>query len=70
MVTLDVAATKGKKKVTLGPDELYVMGDNRDESLDSRSFGPIHYSDLIGRVWLRGLPVSRVGAFATPDYNL
>jgi len=45
------------------------MGDNRDESLDSRSFGPIDRSAIIGRVWVRGLPLSRVGTFEAPTYN-
>ncbi len=61
--------TQGKKKVTLGVDEYFVLGDNRNESLDSRSFGPIHASDITGRVWVRGLPLSRVGTFDVPQYN-
>lgn len=61
--------TDGKEKVTLGTDEYYVLGDNRDESLDSRSFGPVMITDIVGRVWVRGLPVSRVGTFPVPEYN-
>lgn len=42
----------------LGPDEVFVLGDNSDESLDSRFFGPVKLSDLIGRprwvVWPAG----------------
>lgn len=67
---LDDSTTEGKKKVTLGTNEYYVMGDNRDESLDSRSFGPVQDSFLIGRVWIRGLPLSRIGHFAPPVYPL
>ena len=63
------ALSQGKKKITLGPEEYFVMGDNRDESLDSRSFGPIARSEIIGRVWVRGLPLSRVGTFETPEYD-
>jgi signal peptidase I len=63
------AQTQGKKKVTLGADEYFVLGDNRDESLDSRSFGPISGSEIVGRVWVRGLPLSRVGTFEAPEYN-
>ncbi|HLD20599.1 MAG TPA: signal peptidase I [Patescibacteria group bacterium] len=62
-------STTGKVRVTLGEDEYYVFGDNRDSSLDSRSFGPITRDDVIGRVWVRGLPVSRIGTFDLPTYN-
>ncbi|MFC1787945.1 signal peptidase I [Patescibacteria group bacterium] len=62
-------ATQGKKKVTLAAEEYFVLGDNRDESLDSRNFGPVKESLIIGRVWIRGLPLSRLGSFDTPEYN-
>lgn len=62
--------TTGKIRVTLGDDEYYVMGDNRDSSLDSRSFGAITRDDVIGRVWVRGLPLDRIGTFELPIYNL
>jgi len=61
--------TLGKDRVTLTDSEYFVMGDNRGESLDSRSFGPIHESDIVGRVWVRGLPLSRISQFPLPVYN-
>jgi signal peptidase I len=67
---LEGEKTFGKKRVTLSVDEYYVFGDNRDESLDSRSFGPIKDKHLIGRVWVRGLPFSRAQTFDLPEYNL
>lgn len=54
--------------VTLGQDEFYVMGDNRDQSLDSRMLGPQKRADIIGRVWFRGLPFERASIFPVPDY--
>jgi signal peptidase I len=38
---------------TVGPGQLFMMGDHRDESTDSRIFGPIDASTVIGRVYLR-----------------
>ena len=34
-------------------DEYFLMGDNRSDSGDSRRYGPVHRSAIIGRVWLR-----------------
>jgi signal peptidase I len=45
----------------LGPDEYFVMGDNRNESNDSRSFGPIHRDAIEARAWIRVIPVNRIG---------
>jgi signal peptidase I len=66
---LDGVTTEGKKKTTLGAEEYFVLGDNRDESLDSRSFGPVTRDHIVGRVWVRGLPLSRVGTFDVPVYD-
>ena len=37
----------------LGRDEWYVLGDNMDESTDSRLLGPVKTRDVIGRVWFK-----------------
>jgi signal peptidase I len=36
-------------RLTLGKDEYWVMGDNRTDSQDSRFFGPIYRSSIIGK---------------------
>jgi signal peptidase I len=41
--------------------EYFVLGDNRHRSIDSRTFGPIDRSRIIGRVWVRYLPLDRLG---------
>ncbi len=54
--------------ITLGPSEYFVLGDNRNASKDSRIFGPVDKSFLIGRVMLRGWPFDRVNLFPAPSY--
>lgn len=54
--------------IELGDGEYYVMGDNRDKSLDSRVFGPITQDHITGRVWIRGLPFDRAATFTVPEY--
>lgn len=38
--------------VTLGPDQVYVLGDNRPNSNDSRSFGPLSTDQIVGKALL------------------
>jgi len=40
----------GKNEIRLGPDEFYVLGDNRLASGDSRAFGPVKRAEIQGRV--------------------
>ena len=48
--------------IVIPPDQFFVMGDNRDASLDSRAFGPVSRARILGRAWLRYWPPSRAGA--------
>lgn len=43
--------------LTLGADEYFLLGDNRVVSRDSRSFGPVHADQFVGRVVLRYWPL-------------
>ena len=43
--------------------DVYVMGDNRPDSCDSRYWGPIRESTIVGKVDLRIWPLSRIGFF-------
>jgi signal peptidase I len=49
------------KTITVGPGELFVMGDNRTNSQDSRSFGVIQRSDVVGRAFVRIWPLNHTG---------
>lgn len=49
--------------ITLAKDQLFVCGDNRPDSLDSRTFGPIEAHQIVGKLSLRLLPVSQMQKF-------
>lgn len=51
--------------VELGSDEFYVLGDNRLASSDSRVWGILPRSDIVGTAWLRVFPLD---AFGTTEY--
>jgi signal peptidase I len=55
--------TSGDIDVTLGADQLFVSGDNRPDSLDSRAFGPIDANQIIGKLVLRVFPINQAEAF-------
>ena len=49
--------------ITLGDDEYFVLGDNRNNSQDSRAsnVGLIHRDELLGRAWVRIWPLDEFG---------
>lgn len=49
------------KPITVGEDEIFVMGDNRYNSNDSRSFGPIKIDSILGKAILRIYPFESFG---------
>jgi signal peptidase I len=48
---------------TLGSNQIFVSGDNRTDSLDSRAFGPINASQIVGKLVLRVFPISQAKPF-------
>ncbi|HES58433.1 MAG TPA: signal peptidase I [Firmicutes bacterium] len=48
-------------KTTLGPDEYFMMGDNRNHSQDSRVWGPVKRSSFEGKALFIFWPPSRIG---------
>lgn len=56
--------------ITLAADEYYVMGDNRNVSVDSRAFGALPFSNIVGKVILRFFPLDRVGLITEYSYDV
>lgn len=53
----------------LGPTEYYVLGDNRDQSLDSRRTGAVDRKFITGRAFLRLFPFTDIQIFPGKSYE-
>ncbi len=54
--------------VTVGPDEYFVLGDNRDASSDSHSWGMLSAKKIIGKAWITYWPPEMLGWVPTYSY--
>ncbi len=54
--------------LTLGENEYFLMGDNRNDSNDSRAFGPVTRDRLVGEAIVRYWPLDAVGLVAHLAY--
>jgi len=57
---------KNGEPVTIPADEIFVMGDNRPRSSDSREFGPVPVGGVIGQVFYRYFPANKMGKINNP----
>ena len=53
----DILTTDRSADITVGANQVFVMGDNRTNSADSRMFGPIATSSIVGKATSRFIPV-------------
>jgi signal peptidase I len=58
----------GNCNYTVASSSYLVFGDNRPESFDSRSWGPLPAKNIVGLVRLRLWPLNEITAFAAPKY--
>jgi signal peptidase I len=54
--------------VTVGPDQLFVLGDNRNNSSDSHSWGNLPRSDMIGKAWVSYWPPQQWAIIQAPSF--
>jgi signal peptidase I len=64
----DDLKTEGDIKIVLGPDEYFVLGDNRSYSYDSRMWGTVPKGHIIGKAYLRIFPIESLSQISTPSY--
>jgi signal peptidase I len=58
----------GQEEITIPAGQVFVMGDNRNNSTDSRIFGPIEIDEIIGKAWISYWPREHLDILSTPDY--
>lgn len=60
---IDSLVTVGSADFTLKPGQIFVSGDNRGNSEDSRYFGPVETSKIVGKLVLRIFPLGKTQTY-------
>ena len=63
LYSIAVTTTPGDVDITLNAGEIFVCGDNRNNSEDSRYFGPLSAEQIVGKLTLRFLPLNKAQRF-------
>lgn len=58
-----IKETSGDEDLRVPEGQVYVLGDNRANSLDSRSFGPVPARDIVGKLMVRIWPLGNATSF-------
>ncbi len=58
-----IAFTDGRVDITIPDGQVFMAGDNRGNSLDSRRFGPVPSEDIIGKLVFRLFPINKAESF-------
>lgn len=58
-----IKTTPGTVDITVKDDQVFVMGDNRTNSLDSRYFGPVNDEEIVGELGARIFPLNKAERF-------
>jgi signal peptidase I len=61
-------STRSSPPVKVGPNQVFVMGDNRDNSSDSRTWGLLPQNDIVGKAWVSYWPPKNWAI--VPHYDL
>ncbi|HSA06512.1 MAG TPA: signal peptidase I [Candidatus Gastranaerophilales bacterium] len=66
--TCDVFMICGPYKIPQG--NYYMMGDNRNDSTDSRYWGTLPEKRIVGKAFVKFWPPTRMGLIKRPEYNI
>lgn len=65
----EAGAYSRDRVITLGPNEYFAVGDNREHSSDSRAWGPITRDEIVGRAFFRYWPSESMGVIEHHRYE-